>query len=135
MINNMDGINELLQTIGVFLGALVMVLSALWKLVKSLKPAINFLAFLGTQIIPNGFIVWFWLYHSALNANRLTEPVVFLSLVGEELAALVIYNLFWGIWLYPRIKFLLPNFSPLGAASDNKKNDGNNKKQNKKAAK
>ena len=128
MINNMDSINELLQKVGVFLVAVSAALSALWQLVKSLKPAINFLAFLGTQILPNGFIVWFWLYHSALNANRLTEPAVFLSLVGEELVLLVIYNLFWGIWLYPRIKFLLPNFTPPKVTSDTRKNNGNDKK-------
>ncbi len=129
----MDNINELLQKIGILLGALLTLLSALWQLVISLKPAINFLAFLGTQIIPNGFIVWFWLYHSALNANRLTEPAVFFSLAGEELLALVIYNLSWGIWLYPRIKFLLPNFSPLEVTSDDKKK--NSQKQNNKKIK
>lgn len=117
----MDNINDILQKIGIFLSALATTLGALWQLVKSLKPAINFLAFLGTQIIPNGFIVWFWLYHAALNANRLTEPAVFFSLAGEELAVLVIYNFFWAFWLYPRIKFLLPKSQSKEKAPSGKK--------------
>lgn len=132
MADKMDSINELLKNIGLILGALLAILRILWDVVKPLKSVINFLAFLGIQIIPNGFIVWFWLYHSALNANRLTEPVVFLSLAGKELLALAVYNLFWGIWLYPKTKILLPNFTSPNTTSDSKKNNGNDKIKQKK---
>jgi hypothetical protein len=57
------------------------ILKPLWN--KILKPSMKLLAFLGTQIIPNGIIVWLLLYVAAKNSNRLMEPLVFLSLIAQ----------------------------------------------------
>jgi hypothetical protein len=67
-------------------------------------PAIKFLALAASQVIPNGVIIWRFQYLAAENAARLTEPGVFLSLVGQEFALVLVYNSVWGIWLYPWLK-------------------------------
>ncbi len=106
-MDNMDKINDLLKKIGEILVGGSTVLGALGIIFKKLMPAIKILVFLATQIIPNGIIVWAWLYVAADYADRLTEPGVFLSLVGQEVTLIVSYNLIWGIWLYPKLKILL----------------------------
>ena len=83
------------------------ILKPLWY--KILKPSIKLLAFLGTQIIPNGIIVWILLYSAAGNSIRLAEPQVFLSLITQATVAVSLYAIVWGIWLCPWLRPLLVN--------------------------
>jgi hypothetical protein len=106
-MENMDKITELLKKIGELLLVISGALGVLGQFFKKLMPAIKFLTFLATQIIPNGIILWGFLYIAASNADRLTEPNVFLSIVGQELALIFIFNSIWGIWLYPKLRNLL----------------------------
>lgn len=103
-MDNMDKINDLIKKIGELIIAVSSVFVALGALVKRILPVVKLLAFLATQLIPNGVIVWAYLYIAANHADRLTEPNVFLSLAGQEFAIIVIYNFIWGIWLYPALK-------------------------------
>lgn len=103
-MENLDKITDLLKKIGEFFVVISAALVALGNFFKRLTPAIKLLALLASQVIPNGAIIWRFLYLAAENAARLTEPNIFLSMVGQELALILIYNLIWGIWLYPRLK-------------------------------
>jgi hypothetical protein len=108
MGNDIENINDLLQKILIGLTTVSGIFALLRNFFEQLKPCINVIAFLGTQIIPNGLIVWYLLYLSAINTHRITKPNILLLLVLQATAAIVIYNLIWGIWLYPKIKKLLP---------------------------
>jgi hypothetical protein len=76
-------ITAIVVAIGGLLAAILEVLGKLKQVWEILKPSIKYLAFLGSQIIPNGAIMWIFLYRAAENSNRLAEPQVFLLLVGE----------------------------------------------------
>jgi len=96
-------ITAIVVAIGGLLAAILEVLGKLKQVWEILKPSIKYLAFLGSQIIPNGAIMWIFLYSAAENSNRLAEPQVFLLLVGEVTIALSLCAVFWGMWFYPSL--------------------------------
>jgi len=80
-------------------------LKSVWN--RILKPSFKLLVFLGTLVVPNGVIVWLFLYRAAENPNRLAEPPVFLSLIAQATIVISLYTVIWGMWLYPRLRPLL----------------------------
>jgi hypothetical protein len=74
------------------------------KLMKLKRPLQILLILLATVVIPDGLMVWLTMYMSAQNVDRVREPAVFLSLTFQLTAALSIYTVLWGIWLYPKLR-------------------------------
>jgi len=110
MLGNIVGI---LAAITAVLGALLAlfgrlgevrerILKPTWN--KLRKPLLILLILLATVVMPNGFMVWLVMYVTAQNTDRVREPTVFLSLTLELTAALSLYTIFWGLWLYPKLR-------------------------------
>ncbi len=91
------------------------IIEPLWN--NALKPVAKWLAFLGTQFVPNGIVVWVLLYKTAAIADRVSEPAVFLALVAEATVAISAYAIVWGIWLCPWLRRWLVS-SPRGSNQD-----------------
>jgi len=122
-MNDVNNVIATLTTIGVILtavaGAITGILAVFGKLTevwntivkpfwsKVLKPCVKILIFMGTQVVPNGIIVWTVLYRAAENSNRLTEPSVFLSLIAQATIFISLYAIVWGMWLFPWLQPLL----------------------------
>ncbi len=83
----------------------LLALPDLWE--KLIFPIIKRLLFFATHAIPDGLIVWWILYWAAQHPSRLTEPGVFLSLLGQATLYISVYGIFWGVWIYPKIKGLV----------------------------
>ena len=121
-----DKIKDIAAVVGA-VTALIIAILALHKNViefwnKILLPLAKFLAFLGILVIPIGVIVWFFFDLAARNSNRLEEHIVFLALIAQVTVAVSVYALFWGIWVYPRLRFLLARKQPVNddKATENK---------------
>jgi hypothetical protein len=82
----------------------------IWE--KLIYPLLKRMLFFLTQALPNGLIVWWVLYWAAEHPARLTEPGVFLSLLGQATLLASIYGIFWGMVVYPSVKCLIAPSSP-----------------------
>lgn len=78
------------------------ILKPVWNMI--LKPLLKLLIFLGTVVVPTGIILWLFMELAAKNHSRLGEQLVFLSLVSQPTVLISLYALFWGMWLYPRLR-------------------------------
>ena len=120
MDEQFDRIIKILGSIGGIIAAIIAVLGGLlalfgklgevWERIlrptwnKLQKPILIFLIVLATVGIPDGFMVWLVMYVVAQNADRIRDPTVFLSLTFQLTVILSLYTVFWGLWLYPRLK-------------------------------
>ena len=109
-MNNLQDVLSLLPPITVSILIVVGLLTAVIKLIEqikilwsNLKPAIKYLVLLVTQIIPTGIVVWYYMYWAVQYHDRFTEPVVFLLLIAEPTILIIVYEMFWGTWLYPKL--------------------------------
>ncbi|MBK8903650.1 MAG: hypothetical protein IPM53_20880 [Anaerolineaceae bacterium] len=84
--------------------ALFQKLGEFWN--KILFPALKFIGFGATLIVPNGTIVWFFFDQTARVSTRLTEQPVIIALVVQLTVSVSVYALFWGLWILPRVIFL-----------------------------
>jgi hypothetical protein len=91
----MTNLKDTLKEIGIVTGSILTILTTLSAILKILKPFLLFLLFLATVLIPNGAIIWLLMYATAENANRITEPETFLSLVAQATAVVSIYTFVW----------------------------------------
>ena len=110
------------KTLGIILGVLAAstaVIVAILKLFDALdevrkrlgpmwnrlqKPLLTLLIYLTTVVIPNGLMVWMFMYVAAQNTDRIRQPIVFLLLTLELTAAISLYTVFWSLWLYPKLR-------------------------------
>ena len=107
--------DELLKKIGTtggILTGIVGILGAIAAIYKFLKPLLAILVFVGTIVIPNGFLVWNWMYAATSNANRLGETQVFNWLIVQLTFFVSAYTFCWGKWFYPRLAPWLKNSYP-----------------------
>lgn len=123
-MNNLEDLLGKIKFLGSILGAIVVLLGYLAHICKFLKPLLALIVFLGTIIIPNGLLVWLWLYVAGMNSNRIGETRVFLSLITQLTAAVSVYTFCWGKWLYPKLnpwlKGQLRNTKPSSSRQENK---------------
>lgn len=96
-----------LVAVALLLAAILKLIGILGKVWITIKPLVMLLVFLGTAVIPIGIIIWIVLYRAAENSNRLSEPLVFLSLVFQATALISLYTIAWGCWVCPRLWRLL----------------------------
>jgi membrane protein implicated in regulation of membrane protease activity len=102
------------------------ILKPTWN--KLRKPLWILLVLLATVVIPDGIMVWLVMYISAQNIDRVREPTVFLSLTFQLTAALSLYTVFWGLWLYPKLKpWLRPQMRNVTELSISKQTNGQEK--------
>lgn len=110
MINNLQDLLSLLPAITAPILLLVGLLTGIVQLFKQieeiwsrLKPILRYLFLFATQLIPVGMVVWYYMYWAIQFHSRFTERVVFLLLVAEPTILIILYEIFWGIWLYPKL--------------------------------
>jgi len=76
------------------------VLLPLWR--RVLWPLLKSVAILLTLVVPNGVIVWIFIYWIAEQLTSVIKNIdVFLFMVVSLTLVISIYSLFWGLWLYP----------------------------------
>jgi len=102
MINSQDLLQQLAIAAAI-LGAILALLKALADLIQFLKPYFSPIIFLSSIIIPHGLIIWYWMYLAAINANRISEGMVFIYLIIQLTLLTSFYTFAWSKWLYPKI--------------------------------
>jgi hypothetical protein len=110
-MNNIQDMFSLLPPITAWILLIVAFLTAIIKLIDKiielwnrLIPAIKYLILLATQIVPVGMVVWYYMYWAVQYNDRFTDRAVFLLLVVEPTIIIIAYELFWGTWLYPKLR-------------------------------
>jgi len=109
---DLEGIAKFLTAIAVIIGAVTGLITAVkhfWKQIKPfwdkiMKPALKFVAISLTLIIPNGIIVWYFVFRIAEDWTPIIRNRdIFLSVVAWLTVFVSAYSLLWGMWLYPVI--------------------------------
>lgn len=131
---DLEGITKWLATMTIAIGAitgLIIAVKRFWKEIKPfwdniVKPVLKFVAIALTLILPNGIIVWYFIFRIAEDwAPIISNSDVFLPVVAWLTISVSVYSLFWGMWLYPTIlrSFLqsvqLPNAAKPNQPIDN----------------
>lgn len=97
---------DLLQQIlliGAILGAILTLFKTLADLFTFLKPFLSPMVFWGSILVPQGMIVWYWMYLAAINANRIAESRVFIWLVIQLTLLISAYTFAWSKWVFPKL--------------------------------
>jgi hypothetical protein len=103
MISLLPPITTAVVVVIAFLAAVIQLIDKIAELWGKLKPLIQYLILLSTQILPVGAIVWYYMYWAVQYHDRFTDRGVFLLLISEPTLLIVIYEMFWGTWLYPKL--------------------------------
>lgn len=103
MSNSQDLLQQLIF-VGAVLGAILTILTTMINIYKSLKPFFGPVVVWGTVVIPQGLLIWYWMYIAVLNSNRIGENKVFIALIVQLTLLISIYTFCWGKWIYPKLK-------------------------------
>lgn len=106
MIVSQDLVQQIIL-VGVFLGAILTILKHVANLFSILKPFLGPVFFVGSILVPHGFIIWCWMYIAAINSNRIREGQVFTSLIIQVSLLTSLYTFIWGKWFYPKLNLWL----------------------------
>jgi hypothetical protein len=135
-MNNLKDIISLLSPITEYITIVIGLLYAIIKLIDQikelwarLKPTIKYLVLLATQVIPVGMVIWYYMYWAVQYHDRFTDRGVFLLLVAEPTMLIIVYEMFWGTWLHPK---LLSFVKPKIDAGDKNKQGSKTKPPSKK---
>lgn len=92
-----------LLLIGAILGALLVILERLSKLYTFLRPVVRPMSIIGSVLIPQGLLAWYYIYLAAINSHRIREGRVFVSLVMQMTVLGSLYTVIWAKWIYPAL--------------------------------
>lgn len=143
-MNNFQDLLSLLPAITAPILLLVGLLTGIVQLFKQieelwsrLKPILRYFFLFTTQLIPVGMVVWYYMYWAIQYHSRFTERVVFSLLVAEPTILIILYEMFWGIWLYPKLSSFVKREvneqkSPIVNLNENQQKSNNAPSRNKK---
>ena len=131
----MNNLQDMLSLLTAPVLLLVALLTGIVQLVKQieelwsrLKPIIQYLLLFATQLIPIGMVIWYYMYWAIQYHSRFTEQAVFLLLVAEPTILIIAYEMFWGIWLYPKLLSFVKQEVNEQASTNAKRNENNKQK-------
>ena len=94
------------------LGTLLTLLKGFADIYRTLKPSFGPLFFAGSILVPQGLIIWFYLYLAATNANRIGDNLVFIYIVVQLIVFTSAYTFIWGKYFYPKLNRWLRSQPP-----------------------